>query len=309
MSLLIAPNYYPLFSCIADQCKHNCCIGWEIDLDPATFQRYQKMSSPFGERMAKAISLEGGTPHFQLDSDERCPFLASDGLCDIIQELGDDGLCEICQDHPRFRNYYSGATEIGLGLCCEEAARLILTQSEKVSLIFLNSNGGEAYNEAENTLLSFRNELIDIIQNRNLSLKERFEIICKRGQFSLIDPHSFGSILKETERLDDSFNQYLSAFALDQWPEINDQKWQISMEQLAVYFLYRHLPSALDDGYLQERIAFSLLSALAIFAIANHRMKDDFSIDLLIDTARMYSAEIEYSDQNIETILSHLTIT
>ena len=31
---IIAPNYYPAFRCIADKCRHSCCIGWEIDIDP-----------------------------------------------------------------------------------------------------------------------------------------------------------------------------------------------------------------------------------------------------------------------------------
>ena len=30
------PDYYPLFHCIADRCRHNCCIGWEIDIDSRT---------------------------------------------------------------------------------------------------------------------------------------------------------------------------------------------------------------------------------------------------------------------------------
>jgi lysine-N-methylase len=31
---LIAPDTYPEFCCIADRCRHSCCIGWEIDVDP-----------------------------------------------------------------------------------------------------------------------------------------------------------------------------------------------------------------------------------------------------------------------------------
>ena len=25
------PSYYKDFKCIADKCRHSCCIGWEID--------------------------------------------------------------------------------------------------------------------------------------------------------------------------------------------------------------------------------------------------------------------------------------
>ena len=30
---IFAPSYYKKFKCIADKCHHNCCIGWEIDID------------------------------------------------------------------------------------------------------------------------------------------------------------------------------------------------------------------------------------------------------------------------------------
>ena len=33
---LIAPDYYNKFSCIADKCRHSCCVGWEIDIDENT---------------------------------------------------------------------------------------------------------------------------------------------------------------------------------------------------------------------------------------------------------------------------------
>jgi lysine-N-methylase len=33
---LRAPKYYLDFACIADRCKHSCCIGWEIDVDADT---------------------------------------------------------------------------------------------------------------------------------------------------------------------------------------------------------------------------------------------------------------------------------
>ena len=38
---LFAPTYYKKFKCIADRCQHNCCIGWEIDIDGETPERYK----------------------------------------------------------------------------------------------------------------------------------------------------------------------------------------------------------------------------------------------------------------------------
>ena len=127
------PFYYKEFQCIGGVCKHNCCIGWEIDIDSDTYQKYQGISGNLGNRLKEHISIED-TPHFILQNGERCPFLNDKNLCDIILEKGEDFLCQICSDHPRFRNFFTNCTEVGLGLCCEEAARLILSQEEPFSM-------------------------------------------------------------------------------------------------------------------------------------------------------------------------------
>ena len=131
--LTVTPNYYNKFKCIANKCKHSCCIGWEIDIDDATLEKYNGLKSGFADILKSNIVYDE-TPHFKLDKHERCPFLNKQGLCDIIINEGEDMLCQICADHPRFRNYYDNVTEIGLGLACEAAAELILTSKEKSTL-------------------------------------------------------------------------------------------------------------------------------------------------------------------------------
>ena len=123
----VFPNYYKDFQCIGGSCKHNCCIGWEIDIDPDTLAFYDTVPGEFGTRLKACISHDGA-PHFRLDTKDRCPFLNQRNLCDIILTLGEEHICGICTDHPRFRNELPGRIETWLGLCCEEAARLILSQ-------------------------------------------------------------------------------------------------------------------------------------------------------------------------------------
>ena len=72
MSNIIFPSYYPLFKCIADKCKHSCCIGWEIDVDEKTMSFYNSLDTEFGETIRK--NIEGEVPHFILRENERCPF-------------------------------------------------------------------------------------------------------------------------------------------------------------------------------------------------------------------------------------------
>ena len=155
---LIAPAYYNEFHCIAGDCRHTCCVGWEIDVDEEAKARWRRDATLSA---LVAPYVEGDPPHFRLDEKEKCPFLKSDGLCDLIDRFGEDVLCQICRDHPRFRNYWSDRTEIGLGLVCEEAARLILSRKEPLTLIPLSGNGqSEPLPEDEAWLTDLRDRLL-----------------------------------------------------------------------------------------------------------------------------------------------------
>ena len=152
------PDYYRDFHCIASRCRHTCCAGWEIDIDEEALQRYLSEQGLLGEKLRASIETEG-TPRFRLDERERCPFLTEENLCELILERGEEALCQICRDHPRFRNFWTGRIEIGLGLVCEEAARLILTREKPMELVLLSGDGKGRLPEDELYLLSEREKL------------------------------------------------------------------------------------------------------------------------------------------------------
>ena len=52
---LIAPEGYTDFACTAGQCRHTCCAGWEIDIDPATQAAYRAMPGKMGDRLRQSI--------------------------------------------------------------------------------------------------------------------------------------------------------------------------------------------------------------------------------------------------------------
>ena len=164
----VIPHYYTQFRCIADRCVHSCCIGWEIDVDADTLARYRTVGGALGKRLAAQI-VDGA---FVLYAQERCPFLNAQGLCDIITELGEDALCEICAEHPRFRSFYSDREEIGLGLCCEEAARMVLTQTPPASFI---ETGSEQPTPEEQAFFAFRKRLLSVVQDRSQPLSARLQ--------------------------------------------------------------------------------------------------------------------------------------
>lgn len=154
-----APDYYRDFKCIASACKNTCCQKWEIDVDDDTLKRYLA-----DEYIAPHI-ITDGTPRIKLKEDGFCPFLTKDRLCGLILKYGEDSLCRICADHPRFRSFWTDRTEIGIGLVCEEAARIILTRSTPMKLTLLSDDGiREEVSDEEKWLLDLRDDLLSGIR-------------------------------------------------------------------------------------------------------------------------------------------------
>ena len=176
--MLVYPNYYPRFACSADKCRHNCCIGWEIDIDESTLSYYDLLDGEMGARLSRAIRRDGDCACFALDEEERCPFLNEKGLCDIILHLGEDALCDICTDHPRFRHFFDSRTELGLGLSCESAAALILSMREKMSLVEDRASDDEEDlppTPEEEVFFSARAHFFALAQDRSVPLDERMQ--------------------------------------------------------------------------------------------------------------------------------------
>ncbi len=309
----IAPNYYPAFHCIADRCRHSCCIGWEIDIDPDAREAYRRIPGEFGARLNAAID-DGEVSSFRLGEDERCPMLNPNGLCDLITALGEDALCQICADHPRFRNYFADRTEIGLGLCCEEAARLILSQEEPMRLIFLEDDGADDEpNEEEANLLALRTALICIMQNETQPLAARLDRLLAAVNFT-IPERDWAEVYRNLERLDSTWDHCLDLLVprglsdrpLDPFGGTSKEakSMQRAWSNFTVYLLYRHLPGALNDDDLPGRVAFCVLSTRILAALC--AAKSGCTLADCIDLARMYSAEIEYSEDNIAALLDAL---
>ena len=311
---LIAPDYYTKFKCIADRCKHSCCIGWVIDVDPDTLAYYHSVTGPLGERLKKGIDESGETAHFILGEGERCPFLNQSGLCDLIIGLGEDSRCPICTDHPRYRNFYSDRTEIGLGLCCEAAGDLILKRQEKATLVVLEDDGeNEELDVPDESLLTWREQLFAIVQDRSLTIEERAAAILKAAEFTIPERSlaEWAEIYMELERLEESWTdrlEELKSTDISHAPSLDMPEWEIAFEQLLVYFLYRQLPFALDDGEYEGRAAFCVLSYRIIrdLCCVHAVLHGSVDLDDLVEIARQYSAEIEYSDENVEALLDAL---
>lgn len=309
----IVPDYYGEFACLMGDCHHSCCAGWEIDVDEEALERYRTVPGALGRRLADNISTDGDAPCFRLTADERCPFLNEEGLCELILELGEDSLCQICADHPRFRNFFSDRTETGLGLCCESAARLILLRSAPMRLIVLSDDGcGDSLSAEEAALLNLRDVLLTIAQDRTIPVEHRIDRMLKQvgAEMPDLSCRRWAEFLLTLERMDDAWtlclNQLADATDCPDAP-LYTPEWETAFEQLLTYLLFRHLPGALEDGDVAGRVRFAAMGTRLLRRLcAAHGQSKPES---LVELARLFSSEIEYSDENLNAILDFLDQT
>ena len=303
------PAYYREFRCTAGACHHNCCIGWEIDIDGASAARYAAMPGGIGERIRAAME-PGEPPHFRLCGGRRCAMLRGDNLCEIQRTLGESALCNICRDHPRYRVFLPGRTEIGLGLCCEEAARLLLAQTEKVTLCGAVS---KAPPRETVELLLFRQKLLDAAQDRRLTLGGRMQKILALSGASLPrrTARAWAAFFASLEPLEPGWTEALSKLAgpvdFAGFHAVSTA-WETEYEQLLVYFLLRHLLA--DEGRgMAQRAAFAVLSTAMLYALgaAVRTEKGAVSFAQRVELARLWSANVEYSEENMRAVLREFT--
>ncbi len=181
------PGYFDEFQCIAGSCHDNCCVGgWEIDIDEETYEYYQNMTGDIGERLrSNIIQNEDGDYCFRL-VDGRCPMLTDKGLCIVHKELGKEYLGVVCDQFPRYSEYYGTIKETGIGMACEEAARIMLCKDRPFSMnIKPLEEDYEADPEYDSTyaskIFALRDMIFKILKKDILSIHEKLIIILSVG--------------------------------------------------------------------------------------------------------------------------------
>ena len=299
--LFVVPDFYEDFHCLAGQCLHSCCIGWEIDIDEDSFAYYSGIERELGRELREKTSAEP-TPHFILGENERCPFLNESGLCRLILALGEDSLCDICREHPRFYNEFSDRTEAGLGLCCEEAVRLLLEGEGPLRLLCYDDSGGETPEAGEKALFSLREKIFALLHDSSRSLYSCMASCAELCGLSMpkLDMPDWAGFYLGLERLDPAWTVALRLLE-HRGGEVplRERLDGIKYRRMAAYFVYRHFASAGDPEHAAEMLSFAILSTAMVCALEALGMDCG-------ETLRLYSGEIEYSDENIGLILNKI---
>jgi len=137
------PHYLQTFKCIGGACEDNCCIGWDVDIDQSTYEKYQRVTQPVMKREFQRYVKKN--PHMVhpsinyafvvLTEEKKCSFLNADHLCMIQKHLGETYLSNVCDSFPRITNRIDGNTERFATASCPEVARMLVFEPEAMNLV------------------------------------------------------------------------------------------------------------------------------------------------------------------------------
>ena len=288
---LYAPTYYKKFRCIADKCEHSCCIGWEIDIDEDTLQKYKQLQSGYGAAIKGSISEED-TPHFQLCNGDRCPHLDERGLCKIILSEGEDYLCDICREHPRFYNYTSVA-EVGIGMSCPEAARIILSSPDFAAFEVV----GEVDDVTDDVAFdgcAARSELYAILQDKTHDYATALDAIDCKYSIDVGEDKKRLDILNSLEYLNTDHRELFLQYSSKLRP--NEKEQDEYLKRFLAYLVYRHCTEAINETAFCTRLTLCLFcERLLASLICSQGAR---SLQEVATLASIISEEIEYSEEN-----------
>lgn len=291
-------NYYPKFKCIADKCNHSCCVGWEISIDSYSLEKYKNDKSAFSDTLNHGINFKKSK--FKTDKSGRCAFLNNNGLCELIINLGENSLCQVCRDHPRFRSFFNDRVETGLGFCCEEATKIILSYKDKIELTLIADDKKDfSFDFNQKNILEFRKKALDILQDRKIGINERIENLSSFCNLSFSEK-IFNKLVKtflSFERLDKSWTKRLKKIKKIDFNKTTDESLSLMCEQFLVNSLYRHLSDAEDTIFVRARTIACIFSWWVIKSI----LKTE-SYNEIFDIVRAYSSEVEYSQKNLDKL-------
>lgn len=339
---MTAPSYYEAFRCLAEACRDNCCrTGWEIVVDQATLDAYRGLPQPQRDRILSGIGQDEEGDWCILPREGQCPFLNEQGLCSLVLELGEDYIGDICALHPRYREWFPGRMEIGVGLCCEEAARLILSDPAPAEFVTYLTDGDPDDEDSEKVplylpLLEVRDRLFALAQDRSLPLARRMAGMLRLalGAQKAInqgtlpsgslepenmpsEPRNWQPVLAallhthgEMEYLDQGWMDQVTTLAAH-LPELDWEGFRSALgkrgyeyEHLLVYLLFRYSLKGAFDGRFLLRVQMGVAMTLTMAALGAWQWQQTghFSLADQIEVTRQYSKEVEYSDDNMAAL-------
>ena len=320
--ILRKPDFYDQFKCIASKCSDTCCVGWEIDIDEKSQEAYRKVTGEFGDRLRE--NIEDG--HFKLLPHDRCPFLDKNNLCEVYKHLGEGALCDICREHPRFVEVYGNIMEKGLGLCCEEAARLLLVGDGP--LAFTNEECDEPEDELDDDdreilgeVLYAREQILATLADKDIPFRNKiynaFGLSSENEFAPLESAEAYAELLGKTISFGPAWDETLAKIKASVAKGcVKDEGFFTENEsvRLLAYLIYRHYAKCLFEGFEQGKMLFAPFFWNTVRFFTKELAGDAYTkgeaeaspLQIKINAIKILSRQLEYCEENMALIEEQL---
>ena len=309
---IYTPDYYRKFHCIASDCPDSCCKEWEVDVDGDTAAFYRGLNGDLGDRLRQVLRDTADGTVMTIENG-RCPMWRQDGLCRIQAELGHDALCFTCRQFPRLSHDYGDFIEHGLELSCPEAARLILSAEHSYTCREVPGGDAPEYDTGIMAiLLKSREEVLRFLDRTDLPLNLALAVVLlfahevqaalDGGEYLPLDASACLTLaVKHAGSPDwDAFRDFFKGLEIltPQWPSRLDaprspSPWNETHLALARYGIWRYWLQAVSDFDLVCRVKLIISMCLLVNGLGGDT----------VQTAQLFSKEIENDADNIEAIL------
>lgn len=184
------PDYYPQFTCIADQCPITCCQEWKISVDDDTYQSWFSIQPPEDVMPQKPtlsayVTCKDNTRVIALNEQKQCPFFKENRLCRLVLAHGDAVLSDTCTTFPREIRHFTRHTEKTLMPGCPAVIDLWQNRDG----IRFPSVPSDYYSDTDRMQFTLRKNMISLMQNQQASpehiLLECFYILLELQQQDL----------------------------------------------------------------------------------------------------------------------------
>lgn len=276
-----------------------------MNIDKETLAKYRGEKSAFAKKLNSGINFKKAV--FKADKSGRCAFLNDKNLCEIIINKGESSLCQVCRDHPKFRSFFGDRVELGLGFCCEQATKIILSFDKKIQPLIENDDKKDCELDfREKNIIQFRERALSIIQDRGQNIGDRIQKLLALCNANILEEDYKRAIklFLSFERLDKGWTKRLKSIKRTPFAIGIEENLSIYAEQFLVNGIYRHLWCAEDTMWVRANLIGCILSWQIIYAIIKSECIGDVNFGVVVDVVRAYSAEVEYSQKNLDKLFS-----
>ncbi len=195
---VLVPQYMHQFSCVGSDCEDSCCVGWRVNIDEATYKKYNRIQDQeLTPLMDKQVTRNRSNPSqenyakIKMNPDGACVFLTENKLCHIQINLGEEYLSNTCAIYPRISNEVNGVLERSATVSCPEIARLALLNPDGIAFDEIEESGElrrtiqkkidthdkKVSHKLQKYFWELRIFTIQVLQNRAYLLAERLIIL------------------------------------------------------------------------------------------------------------------------------------